>query len=1179
MAWADELVKFRRTRRAFIRLAQELNPQATNWTGALDRRWGKTHDHKGTIPHPGTVENFGQFNNALANFEFPIELPSISTTLIDKNNEWRALAARPSQNLLRRKIGYYLRQESDLEEIFDQLIAIGRVKTSSFPPGKVTLSLDIPGGDSLGAVLGRRRVNAADFPRALPENIDAVVPFVYGHLTNGTVPVIVTEPPEEEPPPEEGGCLATNLGDPTGVVVYQTAFAAGASEWPNAVSWGRAPAFPGDPTTPSAGYPDDLYPEIRQTRGTIFAAGVGPGGENAMTPSLANTASTRNSAMVISPVVTGSETIPGTNGTVVNVGSWDARSNRLTFNIRFSSTYIAQCIANGTSDGASSAFARVFCTKCWHDTVITTGGDPGVQLQINFSAATFGPTAGIFGDNTLGAYWLLHGFNGNPSTSPTYLRIPLDTWLTFQIDWRCASSPLGTDGIARWMYGVGGSADTTVIQHECAQIIVNPTLNSRTREEYYTAVGGNGTYSSITNADYNFGSFLVFGMAPTGGKVLGDITNIRLEQLSMETPPPPDEEPPPEEEPPAPVSTCDTPDDQGAAQRGGWLRALLVDTGGGATDITGVAVPTGLSGVVLEIGDPAPSLSGALAAGGEANTGFSYYYAIASIRNGVFSQLSNIVGPLSPTSTQRVDLSWGALSPTPDLIRVYRAQNPDFFQSDQRSVDLAGTATSVTDFFPGYSHRGYPPSGTDPGWDVNYPQTNYYQITALTADGESACSAFEQVNLYPRNSPQTVRVTWNPVAGATSYRVRRYRQFYSFEMGATAQFVVGGSGTSVDDPNTGDSVVSNCPTEAIGGASITPRYLLAGHCLRAINEVFVNRPDPETGEFVQTLMVEGTNYVQVIVEINGNRYHCIDFLNEADIRSDSCQYYEVTANVDGATYNAEVGGVLIEDIVDIVEHIFMNVIFNTYRSSIGPYAPPGGIWFTDTSYSPGLINHPSFVDAKAASARKLAGGRLGAGALVEKIDARQLIHDLLVSSGLDLYQYLGSWYVKMFEPNLVARAALARIDPTSTIIKETFEPTVDDSKMVNIIPFFAGPLGGFSNSGYLVSGERRDPVSIADYGEMISEPFYLIWTHDPATAVSVIVDYLQQWSTPLMGAQFTAPVGWYLTRPTAEVRVTSKEGFGTLGWVDQVCRVLAVDLDIDSLLAKFTIRDINALVP
>jgi hypothetical protein len=294
----------------------------------------------------------------------------------------------------------------------------------------------------------------------------------------------------------------------------------------------------------------------------------------------------------------------------------------------------------------------------------------------------------------------------------------------------------------------------------------------------------------------------------------------------------------------------------------------------------------------------------------------------------------------------------------------------------------------------------------------------------------------------------------------------------------------------------------------------------------------------------------------------------------------------VTANVEGATYEATVGGTLITDLVDIIENIFLNVIFNTYRSSIGPYAPSGGVWFYDTPYSPGLVNHASFVAARAASARKLPGGSQvtgglqGAGALVEKIDARQLIHDLLTTSGGELYQHLGIWYFQIPEYNLVERGSLPVLSPAEeALVKATFEPTIDDSKLVNILPYFAGPVGGFSAQGYLVSGERREPRSIGDYGEQISEAIYLIWTHDPATAALVAQEYVNQFAQPLLGAKFTAPAAWFLNPPSTMFAVTSPEGLGVNGWVNQVCKALAVDLDLDNLVCHFTLRSINELVP
>lgn len=187
MSFADELAKLQRTRRAFLRYAQDLN--STPWPLDADRQYQKTDDSLGAVPAKGTVVAFGSFLNHLANFEYPLDVPTVQSELLDPENEWRALADRPSNNLMHRKIGYYVRQHDDNDDILDQLIAIGQIAEPSFPAGKVRIEAVVPGGEFLGENVPRRLLTTKDWPRSLPAHRGRVIPFVYGHLINSPEPI------------------------------------------------------------------------------------------------------------------------------------------------------------------------------------------------------------------------------------------------------------------------------------------------------------------------------------------------------------------------------------------------------------------------------------------------------------------------------------------------------------------------------------------------------------------------------------------------------------------------------------------------------------------------------------------------------------------------------------------------------------------------------------------------------------------------------------------------------------------------------------------------------------------------------------------------------------------------------------------------------------------------------
>ncbi|CAN5840330.1 hypothetical protein BH24ACT15_BH24ACT15_30750 [soil metagenome] len=246
------------------------------------------------------------------------------------------------------------------------------------------------------------------------------------------------------------------------------------------------------------------------------------------------------------------------------------------------------------------------------------------------------------------------------------------------------------------------------------------------------------------------------------------------------------------------VDTTDGASDQGGAGRGGYLKALLVDTGGGSP-LTDYPSPT-LTATLQPQPHAAPTLTGILQAGGSGYVGVTHYYAIATVHGGVLSELSNVVGPFTTTDSERsVLLDFSGLASGADAIRLYRGNSPDFSQfslyrfNDFGASDIPAGNPSVLDEFPGIDTREN--TGFDPHWDLRYRQTKYYSVSALYADGvESACSAWVEVQLQPRNAPLSVEITIIPppsgVAAVVSYTVRRMNRTYHWETALDRQWSV-----------------------------------------------------------------------------------------------------------------------------------------------------------------------------------------------------------------------------------------------------------------------------------------------------------------------------------------------------------------------------------------------------
>lgn len=1091
MSFADELAKLQRVRRAYVRLGRDANPTGP-WVGEFARCYGKEADPSGPVPIKGTVAGFGSFTSAIANAEFPLEVPSNQTTLTDPEREWRALGDRPSTQLLQRRLEYFLRQEDDAGAIIDTLVGIGQIANPSFPPGKCQLTLNVPGGDFLGETVGRRVLTAADWPFSLPDDRGKVIPFVYGRLVN--------RPPETT-------TVTTTVGGGSGVT---------------------------SPTVDNCGCTLDGW----SGGATLLWEDNfdGYADATALHQNWPSPGDVRSTARAHSGVYS----VGQTNG-------WISRSvvNALPGNVYM---FGLQVYWTGEAPGfgilaqfEESTTFNGFDTQC--GLRVTAGG----ELAIHGNGSQYGISAPVM---QLNAWNCVTGLVDITATG------------SFRIYHNGVKILEGTGDMLSAIYrGVTGPRGFTVGLD--TQLWIDDVWVAKGPVDTSTAFYCTGTTGSTTT--------------PT--TTTSTVTSTTF--------------------------TCPgvtSAEDANSAVRGGWLRALLVDAGAGAPAISDVAVPTGLTAGFAGQPFTAPTLSATIVAGGSGQIGSVQYYACCTIHSGVMSELSNVVGPITITdpANAAVDITFTGLAPGADSVRLFRGTDPDFIGAfNAYSVaggrvgisDIPASDGGVTDFYPGLDIQDQLTPETH--WDINWRHQVYYTVAARYTDGsESACTDPFMVELSPRNNPLDINVSWTLPAGSLSaIVVRRMSQTHHWEIVPDREWILGPTATTLLDPINDVTEASPCATATIPGTG-TPsanrnRYVLAGHTLKSIIDVFVLKPDPAVvdstgvpnGSPIWVKMTPGVDYYDEVVEVNDNRYHTLVF-NQPQ-RSPTCEFYEVTANVEGATYTADQAGDLITNADDIFEHIMLNVILNTYRSSVGTYAPSGGQWFTDVPYSPGLLDHASVMAAKAVGALWVSGGLTGAGALTEPIGTRELIYQLLKSYGLSLYQYGGVWYVKRFNPSTIIRSAATAITPDTGIVTDSFEPSINQDKHVNVIPYFAGPLrDGGSTQGFLVSGELRDVISIELYRSVIvTEPYYLNWTQDGATALSVVLHYLQELSFPPIEATFSGPVRWWGLPVESIVAVTHPEGLSATGWVNRLCRVMRVALDLDETSTTLTVRDIDNLVP
>jgi hypothetical protein len=377
--------------------------------------------------------------------------------------------------------------------------------------------------------------------------------------------------------------------------------------------------------------------------------------------------------------------------------------------------------------------------------------------------------------------------------------------------------------------------------------------------------------------------------------------------------------------------------------------------------------------------------------------------------------------------------------------------------------------------------------------------------------------------------------------------------------------------------------------------------VLAGHALHKVEAVYVLKPvvlriegdEPVWSEPLQVKQVEGTDYRQQIREVNGHRYHLLLF-QTAQI-SETCEYFEVTANVEGIETNGDGSGTLLTNADDVFAHIMLNWIFNNYQSSIGPYAPPTGPWFTDVAYASGIWNQASVEAAKVVADGRVPGGYVGSGTLDEVIEAREWIRELLISFDLELYfdnatSTQGAWCIRRFDPTVLRTSLPHWSAGADAILKDSFSLDIPVDQMMNVLPFFGGPTTqrmdtaapqGATNArggGWRISGEMTSTASVSRFGMAIAEPFYLKWTDHAATVTDVMARYLKYQELPPVIATFRIGLR-ALTSPLGSlIRLSHPDGLGASGWTEHVCKVTRCDLDMDRLIANVTVVSVDRLM-
>jgi hypothetical protein len=1111
MGFEEEVAKLQRIRVVYLDFSQVNNPSIVLPNEV--RLFGKSYDNRGPIPVIGTVESFGTFNRSLVNADLAMEIPNLSIMLLDPENEWRTLAAPPSQRLMYRWAHLMLRVLDDERNVYDQRVAVGQITVPRFPAGKkAELNLQITGGKWLGEMVPRRLVTVQDFPRCAPENVGKAVPIVFGRVSN-----IYTSADSDTTEASAVPCSARSE------IILQETFSNGASEAfaLSGVQW--------DATVSGA---DPLYTGLALTEGVDISINGGPGiGTNAVVGSdpYAGSGGTVNDAYGVGALVW---TALGSQSKYAGAwtGLWDATQMHLTFAMKH------------TADALD--LANFYYYPLIQFLTYALGFDgPGMELTL---------VSETFGTTTHPQYRLAYSTFNNETQDDTetvvlvdapYADIQDDEWHTYTVCYQCGT------------YSYDGT-DVAVEADGWLKVYRDDTLLFEVND--IALILGYGEYESTSGTDRsNYLHSLAFGFYGLAGELAQiSATAGATTEASVET------------------QNCqDTP---GLSDNlvSGAMRALLVDTGlsvdaadGEITDWDDddIEQPNGTSNAAI----------------GSGTITIEVYFVMAARVGTAVGPLSNYSN-LSPDPARAAVHSWDAVGGSPDGYIVWMFDDPSFHPRTNPTVGNPRYKVVAAD-----EETPLPFAGFD--YAVSFASLE--DGTAWVASTEDSTTdpeptgyryllaghtlrAVEQV--YVRKPVPTVKddaptnVTTAAVAiGATQIQIVFNDDAERFRQGQIV--LLAGDTETYEITDSNEGLLDITPPARVAFAS--------GTQVAATTDVEKN-----------VLQVEGEDYEQEVLEVNGNRYHTIVFYDRLQ-NSENCQQYEVTCNVQGFDINADGSGALINNGVSQFQHLLKNFIFNDYRSSVGVNAPPGGRWFEETSYSPGLIDNDSFYAANFISSGRVTGNYEGNGALVEQMPISQLIQELCASFDLDFYYDTGSgtgkWSVKMFDPGTVVRGDLTHYTPEDVIQQDSFELEFSDTlKHANVVPYFAGPMDGASmgasqdrNGGYMVSGQVSDPTSIALYGQQIAEPLVLRWTRHAPTAYDVAYRRLLRTRYPQITATCRAAIGVINDALASEVRVTHPDGLGLNGWQARVCRVLRSDIDLDSMTVVLTLLDVDDLVP
>lgn len=535
---------------------------------------------------------------------------------------------------------------------------------------------------------------------------------------------------------------------------------------------------------------------------------------------------------------------------------------------------------------------------------------------------------------------------------------------------------------------------------------------------------------------------------------------------------------------------------------------------------------------------------------------------------------------------QKIQVSWSGASASAVKYRVYLGW---FYYSSgfgyYLEIDAPATSCEFT-HHPGFGIP-YTDANITPGAIyAPYSARWLYAVTAVMASGaETAMSQQAWGTSYPYRRPIRIDWEWQGVGVPIEYRVYRKlvingtwdrmwtvpasRLYFEDDLLDTGVTIL----TTFTEPG---GIVPVIPVgdTAIPGSGNWKTFVVCGHAVKAIDQLFVDRIKVTADTYGQTWLVPGTaSWTALVgpnafVDLNGRRYTVIYGRGpQADQVNDGTSI--LTLNIDGIEDVGNGTGALITDGFAQYLHAMRNWILQSYQ---------GGAWFaTGTPTWPatfgvagvGVLDDASFTTASNVAKLRIAGGYTGA-FMIGANGAQETVRTWVQRFNLSLDAFAGftrksQFFVVLIDTSSSIFVAAQKFTQSRDIFTNSFRIVDRPSDMENVISYNFGR--DYTKGDWKFdTQEVLDTLSITNALQRKISQTIDLWTA-PTAGQALDVASRRLARTKLIPRTVTFTTG--LQALDVElgdlIKVTHLEGIGASGWQERPVFVTRHELDPDKL--------------